>query len=77
MVNGELKRSALYEEPKTLNDLKRFCKKKFPAWYSPTIYVVGELFYWQQEVAQSFKCRGANNCGTSGLLKKYYFLFFL
>ena len=22
------------------------------------------LFYWQRDIVQSIKCRGANNCGT-------------
>ena len=28
------------------------------------------LFYWQREVVQSIKCRGANNCGTHGFVYK-------
>ena len=46
---------------------------RFLSMYSTTlIYVKGEdsmLFYWQSEVEQTIKFRGADNCGTHGFVK--------
>ena len=51
---------------------------RFLSLYSTTLLdVTGEdsvLFYWQREVVQSIKCRGANNCCTHGFVKNNYFL---
>ena len=51
----------------------------FSAFYNFTSSV---LFYWQREVVQIIKCRGANNCGTHGfgekkkkiLIERFHFL---
>ena len=50
---------------------------RFFSRYCITLFdVTGEdsvLFYWQREVVQSIKCRGANSCGTRGFVKKEFF----
>ena len=51
---------------------------RFLSVYSVTLLdVTGEdsvLIYWQREVLQSIKCRGANNCGAHSFVKNNYFL---
>ena len=34
------------------------------------------LFYWQREIIQSIKCKGANNCGTRGFLMRVFRVIF-